>query len=145
MVSCRDSRPHQLLGVAGSISGNTVLCKTQPEYYHSNEIGQCHSSDKYQQARRNTFASIMPASSDNLVMVLEAQSRILPRKGQCSSRSRIKDHCDWKLNTQIFSQIQLQMDKFVCVQYSWRLDPEVQNTDEFDQNWSQLRGFAFGV
>ena len=36
------------------------------------------------------------------------------------------------------SQLTKQLPTF----YSWRADPEAQGTDAFDQDWSQMRGFA---
>ena len=66
----------------------------------------------------------------------------------------MKDRCDWMLNPQIFRQINLCMgplgiDLFVSRLtkqlprfYSWRPDPEACATDAFNQDWSQMRGYA---
>ena len=64
----------------------------------------------------------------------------------------MKDRCDWMLNPLIFNQIQhimgpLQIDLFASRLtrqlprfYSWRPDPEAENTDAFSQDWSKARG-----
>ena len=69
----------------------------------------------------------------------------------------MKYRCNWMLNPQVFNQIQqamgpLQIDLFVSrltkqfpMFYSWRPDPEAQGTNTFNQDWSQKRGFAYGV
>ena len=66
----------------------------------------------------------------------------------------MKDRCDWMLNSLIFNRIQnlmgpLEIDLFAsCLTrqlprfYSWRPDPEVENTDAFSQDWSKARGFS---
>ena len=66
----------------------------------------------------------------------------------------MKDRCDWMLNPAIFNRIQLQMgpckiDLFASRLtrqlprfYSWRPDPEAENTDAFSQNWSTTWGFV---
>ena len=69
------------------------------------------------------------------------------------SRS-MKDRCDWMLNPQVFDQINqhlspLEIDLFASHLtkqlpsfYSLRPDPEAQATDEFNQDWSQMKGYA---
>ena len=66
----------------------------------------------------------------------------------------VKDRCDWMLNPNVFRQIQAQMgpcevDLFASRLtkqlprfYSWRPDPEAEGVDAFNQDWSQVRGFA---
>ena len=114
-----------------------------------NKLGGIHSLPLYQLAvtiwewcnQRNIFllAEHLPGK-DNLAV--DQESRLM------------RDHCDWMLNPQVFNQIQLQMGplqidlfasrltKQLPTFYSWRPDPEAQGTDAFNQDWSQMRGFA---
>ena len=64
------------------------------------------------------------------------------------------DRCDWMLDPTVFKQIQAQMGpcevdlfafrltKQLPGFYSWRPDPEAEGVDAFNQDWSQVRGFA---
>ena len=142
---------HKLPGVTGCLSGTTVFCQAQPGHNHSDEAGQCHSSDIYQQGRgahslplcqlvvtiwewciqRNIFllAEHLPGK-DNLAV--DQELRLM------------KDCWNWMLNLQVFNQIQLQMGplqidlfasqftKQLPTFYSWRVDPEAQGTDAFN-------------
>ena len=66
----------------------------------------------------------------------------------------MKDCCDWMLNPLVFRQIQtlmgpLEIDLFSsCLSkqlprfYSWRPDPEAENTYAFSQDWSKAKSFA---
>ena len=68
--------------------------------------------------------------------------------------SSMRDQCNWMLHPQVFNQIQVQMDLLqidlfasrlterLPFFYSWIPDPEAQGTDAFNQDWSQMRGFA---
>ena len=86
--------PHKLPGVTGCLSGTTVFCQAQSGHNHSDEAGQCHSSDIYQQARGDTLPSTLPVGSSNMGMVYSEKylpaSRALAREGQFSSGSGIK-------------------------------------------------------
>jgi len=47
MVPIRIISPHKLSRTASCLSSTTVLCQAQKWDYHSNEVGQYHSSDTY--------------------------------------------------------------------------------------------------
>ena len=66
----------------------------------------------------------------------------------------MRDRCDWMLDSTVFKQIQAQMGpcevdlfashltKQLPQFYRWRPDPEAEGVDAFNQDWSQVRGFA---
>ena len=137
------------------------FCQTHPRRDHSDKTRQCHSSDIHKQVGGNTLTPTLSACCNH--MGLEHTEKHLPtgrtlsREGEPSGRSgitTIKDRCDRMLNPLIFNQIQLQIGppeidmltsqlmKQLPQFYSWKLDPEAQGTDAFNQDWSQMRGFA---
>ena len=161
MIQRGSLTPYKLSGIVGSLPDTTMFCQTQPWCDHSDETGQCHSSDIHKQVGGNTLTPTLSACSNH--MGLEHTENIflvaehLPGKDNLvanqESRS-MKDRCDWMLNPVMFNQIQLQMgpleiDLFASRLtkqppqfYSWRPDPEAQGTDAFNQDWSKMRGFA---
>ena len=89
----------------------------------------------------------------NIFLILEHLPGKQNTVADKESRSMM-DHCDWMLNPLIFNQIQslmgpLENDLFasrltkqLARFYSWRPDPDAENTDAFSQDWSKARGFA---
>ena len=65
-----------------------------------------------------------------------------------------KDHCDWMIHPEVFNQINtrwgpLEVDIFasrlthqLARFFSWWLDPAAEAVDAFNQDWSQLVGYA---
>ena len=88
---------------------------------------------------------------------IHIQAQYLPGVQNCTadreSRS-MRDRSDWKLNPQIFRQINrrhgpLKVDLFASLltnqcqrYYSWRPDPFAEAVDAFLQDWSTVKGFA---
>ena len=87
---------HKLSRTASSLSSSTVLHQAQQWDYHSNEAGQCHSSDIHQQVGRNALRGVVSASTDDLGLVCTegclSGGRTPPREGQHYSRPGIAIH-----------------------------------------------------
>ena len=135
--------PHKLPRVIGSLPSTT---QAQPQYDNSDENGQCYSSDIYQQARKHTISCVVSVGIDNfaewsLQRNIFLVAEYLPGKENVAAGQKLrllKDHCDWMLNPQVFSQIQqvmgpLQIDLFAShltkqlpTFYSWKPDQETQ-------------------
>ena len=105
VVTGRNLTPHQLPRIIGSLPGTAELCQTQSQYGNSDETGQCHSSDIYQQARRHTFPPVVSTGltiwewclQRNIFLIAEH----LPGKENvvADQESRLmNDRCDWMLN-----------------------------------------------
>ena len=60
---------HKLSGAISCLSSSTMFCQTQPQYNHSDEIGQCHGSDIHQQARGNPLTSALSACPNHMGLV----------------------------------------------------------------------------
>ena len=161
VVRLRGLEPHQLPGAASSLLGDPVLCEAGTQHQHYGENGQCHSSDIYKQNGGTYSLDLCQLALSMWAWCWQQDIYLmaehLPGKENlvADEESRMmKDRCDWMLNPAIFNQIQLQMgpceiDLFAsCLTrqlptfYSWRPDPEAENTDAFSQNWSSTRGFA---
>ena len=94
MVQRGSPTPYKLSGIVGSLLGSTMFCQTQPECDHSDETGQCYSSDIHKQVGGNTLTPTLSACSNH--MGLEHTEKHLPsggtsaREGQSSGGSGIK-------------------------------------------------------
>ena len=71
-----------------------MFCQTRPQCNHSDETGQCHSSDVYQETRGNPLTPALSAFHNHMGLVHTEgnfpASRTPAREGQCNSGSRIE-------------------------------------------------------
>ena len=98
--------PHQIPRVINSLPGTAELCQAQQQPDNSDENGQCHSSDIYQQDRRHTLPNTVPADTDNMGVESAEEyilgSRTPARKGECGSKSGIMtDERSLRLDTSV--------------------------------------------
>jgi len=107
VVPSRNISPHQLPWTSSYRSSSTGLFQAQQWDYHSNKIGQCHSSDLHKQTGRNTPPTIVSTSVDNLGLVYT--ERCLSGGGKPTTEGQYnitadrellstKDCCNWMLN-----------------------------------------------
>ena len=85
---------HKLSGAISCLSSSTMFCQTQPQYNHSDEIGQCHGSDIHQQARGNPLTSALSACPNHMGLVHSegniSTGRTPAWEGQCNSGSGVE-------------------------------------------------------
>ena len=161
MVHRGGNAPYKLPVTASSLPSGSMFCKRATSNNNFVEAGQCDSHDVYQQNGRDTLRTAVSTSPLPLAMV--------PREGdifsgcaptrlrECSSRPRVQsnegslrlDAKSHSIQTNSGSDgplrgglVCIPSDQTTASVYSWRPDPEAEGVDAFNQDWSQVRGFA---